>query len=104
LRRGPTGIRIRRPLQNPLQIQAERRAQKMRRVLVRLHDSRVGWRDVDQRPGQIAPDRNQRRLKMKTIASALVALSLFTGIAAAFAPANADLAQQLYRDNRFGNH
>lgn len=41
---------------------------------------------------------------MKTIASALVALSLFTGIAAAFAPANADLAQQLYRDNRFGNH
>lgn len=41
---------------------------------------------------------------MKTIGSALVALSLFTGIAAALAPANADLAQQLYREGRFGNH
>lgn len=40
---------------------------------------------------------------MKTIASALVALSVFTGIAASVAPASADFAQQLERDGRFGH-
>ncbi len=41
---------------------------------------------------------------MKTIATALVALSLVTGMAAAFAPASADtLAQQLDREGRFGH-
>jgi hypothetical protein len=40
---------------------------------------------------------------MKTIASVLLALSVFTGIAASIAPASADLAQQLESEGRFGH-
>ncbi len=50
------------------------------------------------------PQPTERKTQMKTIASALVALSLFTGIAASIAPAHADLAEQLVRENRFGTH
>ena len=41
---------------------------------------------------------------MKTIASAILALSLFTSIAAVLAPASAkSLAEQLEREGRFGH-